>query len=233
MTLLRRELLLDPANPEELKRDGPSLLESETDDAARARILRLLARTYSGEGDHSDAARFDRQAAALKGLSLADRIAFFLEASHEYEAGMVYSKAVETYYQAIYAVEEAGVAPVEAHDWYAPALVGMAQNFQRLGDYGQASRACIQYLKYYPDGAQADLVRYTLGQSYEQRAVAGAPAVEVRAMRTKAIEQYDTLAKVESGATSRTFWQNVGQQSADQLRWEQDHPYLLKEKGQP
>lgn len=232
-TLLRRELLLDPAHPEALKRDGASLLKSDLDDAVRARILHLMARVYGAEEQHSYAAQLDREGAAMKGLGLADRVGFFFEAARQYEAGKVNSKAIETYYQAIYALEEAGVAPVEAHDWYGTALVGMAQNFQNLGDYDRTAQACTQYLKYYPDGAQADLARYTLGQSYEQRAGAGVPGAGTRSLRAKALEQYETLAKADASATSRTFWQNVGQKSADQLRWEQDHPYLMKEEGLP
>jgi tetratricopeptide (TPR) repeat protein len=201
---LRRELLLDPKNPESLKTNAPALLGPGYDDATKARVLTLLGRVYADENQHAYAAQVYLQGASLQGLPWKDRIEFYARAAREYENALMYDKAFTMHLASIRALEEAGVATAAAEEWIGNALMGMGENAQRIQDYNKAAKSYEQYLNTYPNGENAEPARYQLGKVYE-----------ALGEKAKAIEQYDTLSKT---GKAESFWTRMAKQSADILR---------------
>lgn len=216
--LLKRELSLNPeTDPEQFKREAPDLLGSNNDDSSRARILRRLAGIYSKEGQHAYAAQLYLQGCVYDTLPWQRVAAFYTDAATEYEQALIYSKAFTTHWQGIRAIEKAGVAPAQAGEWMGNFLMGMGENAQKMGDHAQAALAYEQYLKNFPQGPKAESALYFLAQAYE---------AENR--RKDAIAKYDELAKV---AQAGSFWSDVAQKSASQLRWEDEN--AEKKEPQP
>ncbi len=201
---LRRELLLDPKNPESLKANAPALLGPGYDDATKARVLTLLGPVYADENQHAYAAQVYLQGASLQGLPWKDRIEFYAKAASEYENALMYDKAFTMHLASIRALEEAGVATAAAEEWIGNALMGMGENAQRIQDYAKAAKSYEQYLNTYPTGESAEPARYQLGKVYE-----------ASGDKAKALEQYETLAKT---GKKESFWTRMAKQSADILR---------------
>ncbi len=201
---LRRELLLDPKNPESLKAHAPALLGPGYDDATKARVLNLLGPVYAEENQHAYAAQVYLQGAALPGLPWQDRIEFYAKAASEYESALMYDKAFTIHLASIRALEEAGVATAASEEWVGNALMGMGENAQRIQDYDKAAKSYEQYLNTYPTGENAESARYQLGKVYE-----------ASGDKAKALEQYDTLSRT---GKKESFWTRMARQSADVLR---------------
>ncbi|HNY27615.1 MAG TPA: tetratricopeptide repeat protein, partial [Candidatus Sumerlaeota bacterium] len=205
---LRRELLLDPKNPESLKANAPTLLGPGYDDATKARVLTLLGPVYANENQHAYAAQVYLQGASLQGIPWKDRIEFYTKAATEYESALMYDKAFTMYLASIRALEEAGVATAASEEWVGNALMGMGENAQRIQDFAKAAKSYEQYLNNYPNGENAESARYQLGKVYE-----------ASGQKAKALEQYDTLAKT---GKKESFWTRMAKQSADILRLQEN-----------
>ncbi|MFW6286771.1 MAG: tetratricopeptide repeat protein, partial [Candidatus Sumerlaeota bacterium] len=216
VTMLRRELRLDPDDPERYKRDAPSVLAYEYDDQTRARILEHLAEIYAEEGERAYAAQLFLRGAGLEGLTPGRRMDFYSRAAREYEKALNYSKAVEVYYQGLYDLEEAGVPPARGRALYEPAVLGIATNFEAMADYRRAATAFETYLEQYPQSAEAPGARYGLARAYRKLGET-----------EKALTMYEQAAQ---SAPEDSLWKKAAAQSARQLQWEKEHPYLLREE---
>jgi len=221
LTAIQKELRLDPADPESLKRDAPALLDPQYDERRRARVARLLGDVYRAEGNHAYAAQVYSQAFRYKNLPLLERMDFYEKTAREYGAAAIDGKVVETLYLAFVDLEEneddvdfPGTGEIRGEF-----LLMLAESYQRLGHLDKAARAYEEYLGVFPKGVHASSTRYRLALVSERE---NDPA--------RALEHYDLLAG-QQGADA--FWAEAARKSADHLRWEQKHAYLTAGESQP
>ena len=218
LTRLRRELALDPADPERVKRGAPALLGPEYEDTGRARAHRFLAQVHAAEGNHELAAQEYLSAAQLKNLSWKERARFCLNAAREYQTAGNPAKILEAAEQGLKGVQSAEVPLIEAGDSGGDLLLLKAENLLRLGDYPNSVIAYQQYLDLFPTAAQASLARYSLARAYE-----------LGNEREKALREYGRLAQSKEDP----FWAQAARGAAEQLRWETEHPYMIRKETAP
>jgi tetratricopeptide (TPR) repeat protein len=221
LTVVQKELRLDPADPESVKRDAPALLDPQYDEGTRARVVRLLGDVYRAEGNHAYAAQVYSQAFRYKNLPLLERMNFYEKTAREYGAAAIDGKVVETLYLAFVDLEENedGVDFPKTGEIRGEFLLMLGDSYQRLGHLDRAARAYEEYLDSFPKGVHASSARYRLAKISERT---NNPA--------RALEQYNLLAG-QQGADA--FWVEAARKSADHLRWEQEHAYLAPGETRP
>ena len=215
---LKQELALDPADPVAVKRDAPALLGPEYEDTGRARAIRLLAQVHASEGNHEQAAQEYLSATDLKNLSWRERVRFCQNAAREYGLADKPAKILEAAEQGLKDIQSAGVPLVETGASGGNLLLLKAENLTRLGDYPNSAIAYQQYLDLFPTAAEAPLARYSLARAYE-----------LGNEREKALKEYERLAQSKEDP----FWSQTARGTADQLRWEVEHPYVIRKEATP
>ena len=113
-------------------------------------------------------------------------------------------------------LEEAGVPPARGRTLYEPAVLGIATNFEAMTDYRRAATAYETYLQQYPQSAEAPGARYGLARAYQKLGDT-----------EKALTMYQEAVQ---SASDDSLWKKAAAQSAKQLQWEKEHPYLLREE---
>ena len=215
LSLLRREVELNPADKEAFKRDAPALTSAGNPIPIRARVFRQLAAIYSDEGNHSKAAQIHLEAANLgEELPWEERQNLYLLAGKEYEEEDSLLEANRTYLQAMKAFEQEAINIAKGESYLGESLFRMGKNYQQLADYDEAARAFSQYLQLYSQSPNAAPALYLLAQSYEKRN-----------RLADARDAYELLVKQ---ASDQPFWANAAQKSLNQLKWEESHADLLK-----
>jgi tetratricopeptide (TPR) repeat protein len=215
---LKQELALDPADPAAVKRDAPALQGPEYEDTGRARATRLLAQVHANEGNHEEAAQEYLSATELKNLSWKERVRFCQNAAHEYGLADKPAKILEAAEQGLKDIQSAGVPLVETGASGGNLLLLKAENLTRLGDYPKSAIAYQQYLDLFPTAAQAPLARYSLARAYE-----------LGNESEKALKEYERLAQSKEDP----FWSQTARGTAEQLRWEVEHPYVIRKEATP
>jgi tetratricopeptide (TPR) repeat protein len=216
LTMLRREIRLDPTRPDIIKQEAPGVLETTTDPFLRARVLKLLADVSAKEGEHEHAAKTLLKAAAIKELGWRQRLGFQEAATRQYNAAGNSPKVLETAWQGLRDFESAGIPLSEGAEPLEYLLLLLAQNFEKLGDYPKAATAYEQYLQNFPQGLDVQEVRFRLAGVYEQN---GQPK--------KALDMFDTITTATIGDK---FWGTSAQKAAEHLRWKSDKAAVLQKK---
>jgi TolA-binding protein len=218
-SLIERELELNPDDPENLKRLAPDILHPDYDESIQARVIGMLARVYSKEGNHSRAAEIYLKGVDLKSLDWRRRVEFYELAAQEHEDASNYAKTIEIGALGIRDFEQSGYPAENAESLFGAMLLRMGHAHLRLGDPAAAEKAFEQYLRNYPQGPYADSAKYFLALSVEEKRD---PA--------KALEIYEELAK---GRGQDSFWSGAAGKTGEHLRWGAERPYLMREEALP
>ena len=124
-----------------------------------------------------------------------------------------YSRILEVSRQAIRDFDETGVAVEKAEPIIGNMLMRLGHSYLALDEPANAAKAFGQYIQKYPKGPYAASAQYFLAESLDRQ---GQPE--------QALENFEDLA-----TDGVQFWSKSANDTAEQLRWENERPYLGKE----